>query len=321
MIKKKDEQSLINDLTYSSPSIFGESGIIKNYTWTLRDDGGFDCSVEIVSKNVALIGEDLDDALKGKIVENFDTRDHTEILLKYLGAPIGIKKIGNKKIISLKGYHEMQSFDINVPPDPSNACFFIVQTLCMQKSKIKLKNVCINYFRTGFIDILNKMGAKIKIFNKRKIKGEYVADILVKSKKLKNISVPKSIIPRTIDELPVLFVICALSKGKAKFNGIAELRIKESDRIAAMEKGLNVIGIKTESTRDTLTIYGNPKIKFQKKISVSTNLDHRIAMSFFILGQALGSRMIINGFESVNSSFPNFLKLQKKLGAKYEIKK
>ena len=82
--------------------------------------------------------------------------------------------------------------------------FFIVQTLCMQKSKIKLKNVCINYFRTGFIDILNKMGAKIKIFNKRKIKGEYVADILVKSKKLKNISVPKSIIPRTIDELPVL---------------------------------------------------------------------------------------------------------------------
>ena len=256
-----------------------------------------------------------------EIVENFNTRDHTEILLKYLGAPIGIKKIGNKKIISLKGHHEMQSFDINVPPDPSNACFFIVQTLCMQKSKIKLKNVCINYFRTGFIDILNKMGAKIKIFNKRKIKGEYVADILVKSKKLKNISVPKSIIPRTIDELPVLFIICALSKGKAKFNGIAELRIKESDRIAAMEKGLNAIGIKTKSTRDTLTIYGNPKIKFQKKISVSTNLDHRIAMSFFILGQALGNYMTIKGFESVNSSFPNFLKLQKKLGAKYEIKK
>ena len=108
-----------------------------------------------------------------EVVENFDTRDHTEILLKNLNAPIAIKKIGNKKLISLKGQCEMQAFDIDVPGDPSSACFFIVQTLCMKNSKILLKNVCVNYYRIGFIEILNKMGAKIKITNKKKINGEY----------------------------------------------------------------------------------------------------------------------------------------------------
>tara|TARA_B100001996_G_scaffold210287_1_gene161369 strand:+ start:5362 stop:6699 length:1338 start_codon:yes stop_codon:yes gene_type:complete len=256
-----------------------------------------------------------------EIVEKYDTRDHTEILLKNLNAPIKIKKIGKKRLISLKGQCEMQAFDINVPGDPSSACFFIVQTLCMKNSKILLKNICVNHNRIGFIEILNKMGARIKILNQKKVNGEKVGDIFVKSRKLRNISVSKKIIPRTIDELTSLFLISAISTGKATYVNLSELALKESNRIFEIQKGLHLMGIKTKATKDSLAIYGNPNLKIKRNIKIFAHLDHRICMGFFILGQALGIDMTIKGFESVNSSFPNFLKLQKKLGAKYEIKK
>jgi len=255
-----------------------------------------------------------------EIVEKYDTRDHTEILLKNLNAPIRIKQIGKKRLISLRGQCEMQAFDIDVPGDPSSACFFIVQTLCMKNSKILLKNICVNRNRIGFIEILNKMGARIKILNQKKVNGEKVGDIFVKSRKLRNISVSKTIIPRTIDELTSLFLISAISTGKATYVNLSELALKESNRVFEIQKGLNLMGIKTKATQDSLVIYGNPNLKIKKNIKIFPHLDHRICMSFFILGQALGINMTIKGFESVNSSFPNFLKLQKKLGAKYEIK-
>ena len=255
-----------------------------------------------------------------EILEKYDTRDHTEILMKNLNAPIRIKKIGKKRLISLRGQCEMQAFDIDVPGDPSSACFFIVQTLCMKNSKILLKNICVNRNRIGFIEILNKMGARIKILNQKKVNGEKVGDIFVKSRKLRNISVSKTIIPRTIDELTSLFLISTISTGKATYVNLSELALKESNRVFEIQKGLNLMGIKTKATQDSLVIYGNPNLKIKKNIKIFPHLDHRICMSFFILGQALGINMTIKGFESVNSSFPNFLKLQKKLGAKYEIK-
>ena len=137
---------------------------------------------------------------------------------------------------------------------------------------------------------------------------------------MKSIKCPKKIIVSCIDDLPAIWIACALAKGKSNFKGISELRLKESDRIKGISKGLSAFGIKTNSTKDSLKIFGNPKIKPNKKIKISAALDHRIAMSFFILAQVTESNVLIKGFETVKSSFPNFLNLQKKIGAKYEIK-
>ncbi len=249
------------------------------------------------------------------------TRDHAELILKKIGSNIKIKKIKNKNLISIKGQQEMKSFSADVPGDPSSACFFVVQTLLSKNSQLKIKNVCINKNRIGFIKILkNNMKGKIKILNKRKIFGEDVGDILVQSSKLKPVNCSKKIIVTCIDDLPIIWIACALTKGQSTFSSIGELRLKESDRIKSIEDGMKAFGIKTKSTKDSIKIIGNPNLKPKRKIVISSQLDHRVAMSFFVLGQIIGANILIKGFETVTSSFPNFLSLQKKLGAKFEIK-
>ena len=163
------------------------------------------------------------------------------------------------------------------------------------------------------------MGGKIKILNKKKYFGENVGDLFVQSSNLKGVNVPLKWITSSIDDLVVIWVACGLAIGKSYFQGISELRLKESDRIKSMSKILNKLGIKTQNTKDSLKIYGNPNIIAKKNIYIQSNLDHRVAMATFVAGQVTGNNILIKGFETVSSSFPNFLKLQKKIGAKYEI--
>ena len=126
---------------------------------------------------------------------------------------------------------------------------------------------------------------------------------------------------KSIDDLPAIWIACALTKGTSYFKGVSELRLKESDRVESISKSLNKLGIDTNTTKDSIKIHGNPKINPKKQIKISSNLDHRIAMANFIAGSVIGANILINGFETVASSFPNFLKLQKKIGSKYEVKK
>ena len=165
------------------------------------------------------------------------------------------------------------------------------------------------------------MGGKIRILNKKKYFGEKVGDLLIKSSKLKGISCPLNLIVKSIDDLPMIWMACGLAKGKSSFKGISELRLKESDRVSAISESLRKLGIKNYTTKNSLVIYGNPQIKPKKNVKISSKLDHRIAMANFIVSSVLGNNILINGFETVASSFPNFLNLQKILGAKYEIKK
>ena len=165
------------------------------------------------------------------------------------------------------------------------------------------------------------MNANIKIKNLRKIAGESVGNLVVKSSQLKSIICPKNLVPSTIDEFPMLFIVASLIKGVSKFNGINELRHKESDRIKSIEIGLNQIGIKTKSTVGGLTIFGNPNIKYDKTLLISPKDDHRIAMAFFCLGQLLKGKVRIKNFQTVNTSFAKFLFTMKKIGATFEIKK
>jgi len=249
------------------------------------------------------------------------SRDHTEKLLGSLKADIKVKKLKKGHLISLKGQKNLFGFNLNIPGDPSSAAPFVILTLLTANSKLIIKNINCNPTRIGFIKILRKMNANIKIKNLKKKSNEPVGDIFVKSSNLKSIKCPKNLVPSAIDEFPLLFIVASIIKGVSKFNGIKELRHKESDRIKDVESVLNKIGIKTRSTLDSLEIFGNPNIEIKKKLQIYPKEDHRIAMAFFCLGQLLKGRIKINNFQTVNTSFSKFLLIMKKIGAKYEIKK
>ena len=249
------------------------------------------------------------------------SRNHTENILALIKAGIKVKKNKDKNLITLKGQQNLNSFNLKIPGDPSSAAFFIVLALLTSRSKLIIKNINCNPTRIGFIKILKKMKANIKIKNLKKRSGEFVGDIVVKSSQLKPINCPKKLVPSAIDEFPLLFIVASIIKGVSKFSGINELRYKESDRIKNVEIGLKQIGIKTKSTSESLTIFGNPRVKVKRKIKIFSKKDHRIAMSFFCLGQLLEGNFEINNFETVNTSFSKFLFTMKKIGAIYEIKK
>ncbi len=240
--------------------------------------------------------------------ERFETRDHTEIMLKYLNANIKVKKSKNKKIISIFGKTPIDAKDISVPGDISSAAFMIILALISKNSKVTIKNVLLNPTRTGILDVLKKMKAKIKIKNKKTVCGEIVGDIEAKSSNLKATTVSEKMAPRLIDEYPILFIAACFAKGTSNFKGIEELRVKESDRIKSMEDGLKPLGVKVSSTKSSVKITGANSFKLNKKIKIDAKGDHRIAMSFYVLSQVLNKSFKIKDFNYVKTSFPSFTK-------------
>ena len=255
------------------------------------------------------------------IKEEKKSRNHTENILTSIKADIKIKKSKNSNLILLRGQKNLPGFNLQVPGDPSSAAPFIALALLTKGSKLLIKDINCSVTRLGYVKILKKMNAYIKIKNLKIKSGEPIGDILIKSSSLRAIRCPKKFVPAAIDEFPLLFIIASITKGTTTFSGINELRHKESDRIKSMEVGLNQIGIKTKSTLNSLKIFGNPNIKINKTIKIFPKNDHRVAMSFFCLGQLLGANIKINNFETVNTSFPKFLAKMKKIGTNYEIKK
>ena len=245
--------------------------------------------------------------------ERFETRDHTEIMLKYLNANIKVKKLKNKKIISIFGKTPIDAKDISVPGDISSAAFMIILALISKNSKVTIKNVLLNPTRTGILDVLKKMKAKIKIKNKKIVCGEIIGDIEAKSSNLKATTVPEKMAPRLIDEYPILFIAACFAKGTSNFKGIEELRVKESDRIKSMEDGLKPLGVKISSTKSSVKITGTNSFKLNKKIKIDAKGDHRIAMSFYVLSQVLNKSFKIKDFNYVKTSFPSFTKTINKL--------
>jgi 3-phosphoshikimate 1-carboxyvinyltransferase len=240
--------------------------------------------------------------------ERFETRDHTEIMLKYLNANIKVKKSKNKKIISIFGKTPIDAKDISVPGDISSAAFMIILALISKNSTVTIKNVLLNPTRTGILDVLKKMKAKIKIKNKKTVCGEIVGDIEAKSSNLKATTVSEKMAPRLIDEYPILFIAACFAKGVSSFKGIEELRVKESDRIKSMEDGLKPLGVKISSTKSSVKITGTNSFKLNKKIKIDAKGDHRIAMSFYVLSQVLNKSFKIKDFNYVKTSFPSFTK-------------
>jgi len=255
------------------------------------------------------------------IVKSKISRNHTELMFKNcLNIPLKLKKYKNYEIIKVEGKTNYKGFNYNIPGDISSAAFFIALTILANKSSIKMKNVNYNKSRIGIIEILKKMKAKIKITNIKNYKGEKVADISVtSSKNLIGINCPKSLNTKSIDEFLIIFLLCAKAKGISKFIGISELRQKESDRLKMAARFLKSIGINVDEKFDSLKIYGNPNLKIKKKIIIKNFLkDHRVFMMSCVAALTLGGDFEIYDKNSINSSFPNFLDLLKKLGAKID---
>ncbi len=253
------------------------------------------------------------------IEEKKISRNHTELLLKKINANIKVKKLKKGNLISLKGQKNLYGFDYTISSDPSSAAFLIALTLLTPGSKSIIHNVLCNDTRIFFLKILKKANANIKIKNLRKVSGELVGSIAVSSSKLKPIIVSKDI-GKFIDELPILFVIAALTKGVSKFKNIGDLKNKESNRLLESKKILVQAGIKCKITKDAMVIYGKDKIEIQNKLILTkAKGDHRICMSSAILALVTGIRTKIKNFETVNTSFPGFIPLIKNLGGKIVI--
>ncbi len=256
-----------------------------------------------------------------KIIELDKSRNHTENMLSKNKQVIKIKNNSNK-CIEVMGKKYLNPINVTVPGDPSSAAFFTALTVLNKNSYLKIKNVGLNKTRTGFYELLKKQGAKIKFSNLIKKNNELRGDILVRSSNIKPIKASKIYYVNSTDEYPILFVIAALSNGVSVFKGISDLANKESNRILEMQKVLKQIGIKSNSTKNELKIFGNSEINVKNKyIHVPDLGDHRICMSSFILAILTGARMKIKSFETVNTSSPSFLKIMKSLGVKFEIKK
>lgn len=253
------------------------------------------------------------------VIEPVMTRDHTEKMLVGFGADLEVETDNDGvRYIHLEGQGELHGQDIIVPGDPSSAAFPIVAALITEGSDITIENVLLNPTRTGLITTLLEMGADISFENKRQTGGEEVADIRVRSSRLKGVKVPKERAPSMIDEYPVLAVAAAFAEGKTVMEGLAELRVKESDRLSAVAHGLKKNGVDCEEGKDFLIVTGDPSAKNIGGGTVTTHLDHRIAMSFLVLGLGAEKPVTIDDKRMIATSFPEFMGLMAKLGAHIE---
>tara|TARA_B100000524_G_scaffold333865_1_gene221989 strand:+ start:447 stop:1775 length:1329 start_codon:yes stop_codon:yes gene_type:complete len=241
------------------------------------------------------------------------SRNHTELLCKYLKLPIVVKSNKNFDEIKIKKIKKIENLNYDIPSDISSSAFFIVLTALSNNSELTIKNVNINSSRTGIITILKKMGIKIFFKNKKIYKGEKKADIkVISAKKIKAINCPPKLNSGAIDEFLVIFLVAAKAKGVSYFRNLRELNQKESPRLKWAEKILTHLGVKTSTTNDSIKIYGNPNLNLNsdKIIRIKNYLkDHRVFMTSLIAALTFGGKWIIHDKDSIKTSFPNFLKV------------
>ncbi len=252
-----------------------------------------------------------------RVIEPIPTRDHSERMLKGFGVDLRIEtETDGTRIISVHGEAELKPQTLTVPGDPSSAAFPIVAALITPGSEVTVTNVGMNPTRTGIFTMLQAMGADLTIANTRDVGGEPVADLIARHSTLTGIDVPPNIAPSMIDEFPVFFVAASFAKGRTRTSGLDELRVKESDRLAIMAQNLIRIGARVTEQEDGLIIDGTdgaPLGGGDKAPVIDAELDHRIAMSFAVAGQATAGGVIIDDMSPVATSFPGFTELLRTL--------
>ena len=249
-----------------------------------------------------------------RVIEPAASRDHTETMLRHFGVPVTGETLDDgRHSVFLDGEVDLDAADITVPSDPSSAAFLAVAALITEKSRVTLKGVGVNPLRFGLFETLREMGGDIKLKRERVEGGEPVADMEVRHSPLKGVEVPAGRAASMIDEYPVLAVAAAFAEGETVMNGVGELRVKETDRIALMEEGLNRAGARAGSTGNSMTVAGGGPVR--GGVVIDPGHDHRIAMSFLTLGLASAGSVTVSGAETIATSFPDFVPLMRSGGA------
>ena len=271
----------------------------------LENKGSAQCKSSVIFGGMKADGKTIIKAKK--------SRNHTELLFKHLKLPIKVKKNKNFDLIEIKKTSNIKPINYKVPSDISSGSFFIALTVLSKNSQIIIKNINVNPSRIGIVAILKKMGVKIVLLNKRIYKGETIADIFVKSPKvIKSLNCPPKLNSQAIDEFLVIFLIAAKAKGVSVFKNLEELNKKESPRLKWGSKILRMMGIKVVVTKNSIKIFGNPKLEINKKIIIQKYLkDHRVFMTSVIAALSFGGEWHIHDKESIKTSFPTFLKIVK----------
>ncbi|GGE39809.1 3-phosphoshikimate 1-carboxyvinyltransferase [Actibacterium pelagium] len=250
------------------------------------------------------------------VIEKEATRDHTERMLAGFGADITVENTDEGRVITLKGQPELKPQTITVPRDPSSAAFPVCAALIVEGSDVLIPNIGLNPTRAGLFTTLREMGADLTYENEREEGGEPVADLRAKfSPNMKGIEVPPERAPSMIDEYPILSVVACYAEGKTVMKGVKELRVKESDRIDAMARGLEANGATIEEDEDTLIVHGMGPGGLPGGATAEARLDHRIAMSFMCAGMASKEPVSVDDAGPIATSFPVFEPLMEKLGA------
>ena len=249
------------------------------------------------------------------VIEPAATRDHTERMLSHFGAQVAATKRQGLRAVSIKGDAELTGRDVNIPGDPSSAAFVAAAALMVPGSEVTIEGVLINPTRIGFYATIREMGADVSFANERSEGGEPVADISVRHARLKGVRVPPERAPSMIDEYPVLACLAACAAGETRMEGLAELRVKETDRLAATAAGLVANGVAAKADGDTLIVEGGRSVPGGGR--VATHLDHRIAMAFLTLGLAADRPVAVDDTGMIATSFPGFRALMEGLGAAF----
>ena len=269
----------------------------------LENRGSAQCKSAVIFAGMRTSGTTLIKAKK--------SRNHTELMCKYLKLPLTLENKKNYDLIKVKKVKEIKPFDYKIPSDISSSAFFIILTALSKNSKLLIKDVNINPTRIGVISILKKMGVNIIFQNQKTYKGEKLADIKIEGgKKLKAINCPTNLNSGAIDEFLVIFLVAAKAKGISYFKDLAELNQKESPRLKWGAKILNMMGVKNIVTNSSIKIYGDPNLEIRKKIIIKNYLkDHRVFMTSVIASLSFGGEWHIYDKDSIKTSFPNFLKI------------
>jgi 3-phosphoshikimate 1-carboxyvinyltransferase len=241
-----------------------------------------------------------------RVIEPVATRDHSERMLRGFGADVTVEESPEGKIISIRGEAELKPQQITVPGDPSSAAFLVVAATIVPGSDITVENVGLNPTRAGLFTALRMMGASIEECDARDVGGEPVADLRVRYAPLSGIEVPAALAPSMIDEYPVLFVAAAFASGTTIARGAEELRVKESDRIAAMAAALDAIGARVEEVADGMIVHGSGGTPLPGGATIATLLDHRIAMSMAVAALACHTPVTLDDMSPVATSYPAF---------------
>lgn len=298
-------------------------------TWEARDGGlmpltlhgtdrpiCIDYDVKVASAQVksALLLAALNAPGRTRITQRALTRDHTEKMLRAFGADISVERIDSGEAITLMGEAELKPCAIEVPRDPSSAAFPLVAALIVPGSEVVIPNVLLNERRIGLIDTLKEMGADIAVTNPRESGGEKIGDLVARYSELTGVEVPPERAPAMIDEYPILAVAAAFASGCTTMRGLEELRVKESDRLSAIVNGLRENGVTVEESEDGMVVEGGAVPGGGR---VTTHMDHRIAMSFLVMGLAAEKDISVDDVSMIATSFPQFENLMRKLGADF----